>query len=129
MPQNQDVTMLLARVGDDPETTARLFELVYRDLKQIAEAQMRAERADHTLQATALVSEAYVRLIGATELQFSDRRHFFGVAAQAMRRILIDHARSRRRQKRGGGERPRELFEGDAALDIEPDRLLALDEA
>jgi len=125
-----DVTLLLAKAVDDPESTARLFELVYNDLRAIAESQMRAERRDHTLQATALVSEAYVRLIGSTELQYNDRRHFFGVAAQAMRRILIDHARGKLRQKRGGGERPRELLDGDAASDaIEPERMLALDEA
>lgn len=130
MSSTADVTLLLARAGDDPQSTARLFEVVYTDLRAIAEAQMRSERADHTLQATALVSEAYVRLIGSADLQYNDRRHFFGVAAQAMRRILIDHARGRLRQKRGGGERPRELMEGDAATSMmEPERLLALDEA
>jgi len=124
-----DVTHLLAHAHDDPNSAARLFEAVYADLRTIAAAQMRTERDDHTLQPTALVSEAYIRLLGGAPIQFNDRKHFFRVAAEAMRRILVDHARARLADKRGGGDRPRELFESDGAFASEPDRLRALDDA
>jgi RNA polymerase sigma factor (TIGR02999 family) len=124
-----DVTQLLAEAHDDPTSAARLFEAVYADLRAIASAQMRSERDDHTLQPTALVSEAYIRLLGGAPIQFNDRKHFFRVASEAMRRILVDHARARLAEKRGGGERPRELFDSDGAFAMDPDRLIALDEA
>lgn len=124
-----DVTALLARAGEDAESTAKLFELVYADLRAIAEAQMRGERADHTLQATALVSEAYLRLVGPEPIRFEDRKHFFRVASEAMRRILIDHARAKKSLKRGGERLKQELFDEHAGVTMAPDRLLALDEA
>ncbi len=124
-----DVTQLLGEAGESADASARLFEAVYADLRVIAGAQMRGERADHTLQATALVSEAYVRLVGSTPIEFEDRRHFFRVASEAMRRILIDHARARLAEKRGGGKRPRELFDDDGAVSMAPERLLELDDA
>lgn len=124
-----DVTALLQAAGDDAGSTAKLFEVVYADLRVIAEAQMRAERAGHTLQATALVSEAYLRLVGPTPVRFEDRKHFFRVAAEAMRRILIDHARAKKSQKRGGGRAREALMDDHGALSVEPERLLALDEA
>ncbi len=124
---NEDVTVLLH--SDDEASSARLFELVYQDLRAIAGSQMRGERGDHTLQATALVSEAFLRLVGGTEISFHDRRHFFRVAAEAMRRVLVDHARARSADKRGGGRDALTLLDGDGALGIDPDRLLALDEA
>ena len=77
--------------------------LVYRELQQIAHRQMRRERASHTLQTTALVNEAYLRLIDATQVQWQDRLHFFAIASQLMRRVLVDAARSRAYAKRGGG--------------------------
>lgn len=125
-----DVTALLAAAPSDEHAAQRLFDLVYDDLRRIAAAQMRTERADHTLQATALVSEAYLRLCGAEQLEFNDRRHFYRVAAEAMRRILIDHARARLAEKRGGGRARQDLLD-DAAVSatMSPDRLLALDEA
>src|SRR5262245_17820446 len=80
----------------------RLIPLVYAELRSMAEAHIRRERTDHTLQATALVHEAYLRLIGDGYPNWTDRRHFFHAAGEAMRRLLIDHARGRQRDKRGG---------------------------
>ena len=124
-----DVTLLLASAGDDPEAASALFAAVYADLKVIAAAQMRTERAEHTLQATALVGEAYLRLVGDREIAFADRKHFFRVAAEAMRRVLVDHARARLSAKRGAGERGRPLLDDDGAISLDPAKLLAIDEA
>jgi RNA polymerase sigma factor (TIGR02999 family) len=98
-----DVTRLLelASAGDDT-AKATLFDVLYRELRVLAERAMRDERADHTLQPTALVHEAYLRL-ASDRGRFQNRAHFFGVAAGAMRRVLVDHARRRKAQKRGGG--------------------------
>lgn len=124
-----DVTQLLADARSDPESAAELFQAVYADLRRLAASQMKGERADHTLQSTALVSEAYLRLVGGAPIDFADRRHFFRVAAEAMRRVLIDHARARLADKRGGGQRGAELLDADGAVTINPDRVLALDDA
>ncbi len=124
-----DVTQLLAAAGSDPQAAGRLFDAVYADLRAIAAAQMRGERANHTLQATALVSEAYMRLIGVTQIEFADRRHFFRVASEAMRRILVDHARARLADKRGGGQRGQALFDDECGLTTDPGRLLELNDA
>jgi RNA polymerase sigma-70 factor, ECF subfamily len=100
-----DITQLLARVRDGSvEASRELFESVYRELRQLAAHYMRSERKDHTLQPTALVHEAFVRLVNQRELSLESRSHFFGVAANVMRRVLIDHARAHRSQKRGRGE-------------------------
>ena len=97
---DSDVTRLLDAVGTgDRAALQRLYERVYGELRQMAEAGLRRERAGHTLQPTALVNEAYVRLTPA-EGHWQNRRHFFGAAAQAMRRILVDHARRKRADKR-----------------------------
>jgi RNA polymerase sigma factor (TIGR02999 family) len=99
-----EVTVLLERVArGDSAASAELFPLVYQQLRQQAQQYMAGERSGHTLQATALVNEAYVRLVGGANIDFQDRRHFFQVAAQAMRRILVDHARARKAAKRGLG--------------------------
>jgi RNA polymerase sigma factor (TIGR02999 family) len=124
-----DVTQLLLdwRKGD-PAALDKLLPLVYDELRRLAEQYMRRERPDHTLQATALVHEAYLRLVGA-DVQFQDRVHFFAVAAQMMRRILVDHARSYQYAKRGGGARKVSL---DEAIDLSEERaadLVALDDA
>lgn len=99
-----DITRLLHEIDDgDSQASAELLPLVYQELKQLAAARMAAERADHTLQATALVHEAYLRLVGSNDQEGWDSRgHFFGAAAEAMRRILVDHARAKKRLKRGG---------------------------
>lgn len=102
---------------------------MHSDLQRLAASKMRNERGDHTLQATALVNEAYVRLVGADKLAFADRTHFFRVAAEAMRRILIDHARARQTDKRAGLQGQVSLMEGDALFAADPSRLLMLEEA
>lgn len=86
-----------------PQAARDLLPLVYRSLRELAERQMRQERRDHTLQATALVHEAYLRLLGDTEVGWDNRAHFYAAAAEAMRRILIEHARRVGAKKRGGG--------------------------
>ena len=97
------VTRLLADLRDGrPGAAAELIPLVYDELHRLAHGYMRNERAAHTLQATALVNEAYVRLVGAADVTWESRAHFIGVAAQIMRRLLVDHARSRLAAKRGG---------------------------
>jgi RNA polymerase sigma factor (TIGR02999 family) len=108
----------------------RLLPLVYDELRAIAGAQLRSERTGHTLGATALVHEAYVRLADRDRLDVKDRSHFFAVAAQSMRRVLIDHARARRRKKRGLGVEniPLEAVEGLVG-DQAADELISLDEA
>ncbi len=97
-----DVTYILGRIENgDQQASAELLPLVYDELRKLATARMQNERFDHTLQATALVHEAYVRLVDVNQAQDWDSRgHFFSAAAEAMRRILIDHARSKSRQKR-----------------------------
>jgi RNA polymerase sigma-70 factor, ECF subfamily len=99
----QEVTLLLqAWANGDHVALDALIPIVYDELRRMAHRQMSFERADHTLQSDALVNEVYLRLIGAKEVQWSDHAHFFAYAAQLMRRILVDHARSRCRMKRGG---------------------------
>ena len=103
-PSRDDVTALLTNLANgDDRASARLTPLVYNELRRLARSYMRKERSDHTLQATALVHEAYLRLVEQRSVDWQGRAHFFGVAAQMMRRILIDHARSHLRDKRGGG--------------------------
>jgi len=108
---------------------ADLLPLVYESLKELARQRMSLERSGHTLQATALVHEAYLRLVGTSKKGWSDRAHFFHAAAEAMRRILIEHARSRGRVKRGKGSRPVPIHLLDLADDCDHDEILALDEA
>lgn len=102
-PPNHDITRLLAECREgSKEAEAELFDLVYRQLREVAQHHMRRERPGHTLQTTALVNEVYLRLFGS-EINWQNRTHFFAVAAQMMRRILVDHARSRSASKRSGG--------------------------
>ncbi|MBW3534171.1 MAG: sigma-70 family RNA polymerase sigma factor [Gemmatimonadetes bacterium] len=125
-----DATRLLRRVRDgDGEALDRLVAMVYGDLRQVAARQLRHERQDHTLHATALVHEAYVRLAGGDGLDVTDRTHFLAVAARAMRQVLVDHARRRNAAKRGGGWTRTTLTSGDAVLDVDAAELLALDRA
>lgn len=99
-----EVTRLLKQWADgDREALDRLMPLVHGELRKLAAGYMRRERPDHTLQATGLVNEAYLRLVEQRDVRWQDRRHFFGIAAQCMRRILVDHARQRRAGKRGSG--------------------------
>jgi RNA polymerase sigma factor (TIGR02999 family) len=126
-----DVTLILAqlRQGDGREVLDRLFQAVYEELRALARAQLRRERPDHSLQATALVNEAYMRLLAAHRPPPNDRRHFFAVAAQAMRRILIEYARRRGRLKRGGHPIRVTLGNVDDESNVPIEDLLALDEA
>lgn len=131
----RDVTVLIeATARREPGAAGELLALVYGQLHGIARARMREERRDHTLQATALVHEAYLRLVGDRPVQWSGRAHFFHAAAEAMRRILIEHARARGRLKRGGspdGKAPKRvpLSIVDLAAEAEGEEILALDEA
>lgn len=103
-PQHDNVTQLLARAQQgDRRATDELFPLVYDQLRALSQQHLANERTGHTLQATALVNEAYLRLVGDRDVTWESRAHFFGAAAKAIRRILTDHARSRGRIKRGGG--------------------------
>jgi RNA polymerase sigma factor (TIGR02999 family) len=106
-----DLTLLLNRMRQgDRDAGDQAAAIMYRELHRIASREMRRERAGHTLQATALVNEAYLRLAGPSQsLQIQDRAHFFALAAKQMRRVLIDHARSFRAQRRGGGALPLDL--------------------
>ncbi len=128
-PQLNDVTsLLLASRQGDQEALNRLLPLVYNELRRQADRYLRRERSDHTLQATALVHEAYLRLIDQ-KVSWQNRAHFFGVAAEMMRRILIDHARSHQAAKRGSGGIKVSL---DEVLNLSEEKaadLLALDDA
>jgi RNA polymerase sigma-70 factor (ECF subfamily) len=107
-PVRQEITDLLqeaARPDGGDEAHERLYEAVYPELRRMAAGLMRRERPDHTLQATALVNEAYIQLVDRARVEWDGRAHFFGAAARAMRRILVDHARRRRADRRGGGAR------------------------
>ncbi|MEO8055020.1 MAG: sigma-70 family RNA polymerase sigma factor [Acidobacteriota bacterium] len=100
-----EVTKLLREWGaGDREALSRLLPLVYDELRRRAGAVLRSERAGHTLQPTALVHEAYLKLVGGASVDWKDRAHFFGVAARAMRQVLVDHARARNARKRGSGQ-------------------------
>jgi RNA polymerase sigma factor (TIGR02999 family) len=125
-----DITRLLDQWSDgDQNALSELLPLVYSELRKLADHYLRRERSDHTLQPTALVHEAYLRLIGLHDADFHNRAHFYGAAAQVMRRILVDHARSHRAAKRGHGAVPVDLDEAlNIGIDLRLD-LVALDEA
>jgi RNA polymerase sigma factor (TIGR02999 family) len=103
MPASSEVTQLLVEwQNGSPQALERLMPLVYGELRAIARRYLSRERADHTLQSTSLVHEAYFKLVDQRNVQWQNRAHFLGIAAQLMRRILVDHARTAHRQKRGG---------------------------
>lgn len=112
-----------------PFDSKKIAPIVYEQLKRLAHSFLRHERRDHSLQTTALVHEAYLRLADQRKVSWQNRAHFLGIAAQAMRRILVDHARSQRRIKRGGGRKGVALFEEAALIGDTPIDYLALDEA
>jgi RNA polymerase sigma factor (TIGR02999 family) len=111
----------------DRRAAADLLPLVYDELRKLAAARMSEERAGHTLDATALVHEAYLRLVG--DQHFDGRGHFFAAAAEAMRRVLVDHARGKGCQKRGGGREQVDLMDIPGRVDHDPNLLLSLDDA
>ena len=125
-----DVTRLLGdlRNGNE-EAVAKLVPLLYRELRRMAGAYLNSERRNHTLQPTALVHEAYLRLVDQKDVQWQNRQHFFGVSAQVMRRILVDHARSHEAVKRGGAVPRVSLDEAIVISKARSAELLALDEA
>ena len=127
----EDVTQILGMIErGDPDASEQLLPLVYNELKRLATAKMASERFDHTLQATALVHEAYLRLVESCKAaRWDSRGHFFAAAAEAMRRILIENARRKQRMKHGGDMARRELSAAEARAENENLRLLALDEA
>ena len=125
-----DVTRILAAIEQgDVKAVDKLFPLVYQELRQLAAQRMSKEKPGQTLQATALVHEAYIRLVGAENQNWSGRGHFFSAAAEAMRRILVENARRKRRLKRGGDRRRVGLRDIDLAVEAPSDDLIALDEA
>lgn len=129
-PSVEEITRLLVAWGQGDQTALeRLMPLVYEELRRLARRHMNRQRPGHTLQTTALVNEAYLRLIDASQVQWQNRAHFFAVSAQLMRRILVDFARSRKSLKRGGEARQVTL---DDSLEVLSERgadLIALDDA
>jgi RNA polymerase sigma factor (TIGR02999 family) len=131
-PRSEVTRLLLernARGDGGADASRRLFELVYDELRRLAASLMRRERAEHTLQPTALVHEAFLRLTGATGIEWQDRAHFMGIAARAMRQILVDHARRHRAAKRGGGLTRVTLSGAEPAAPEEAAEILDLHEA
>ena len=125
-----EVTKLLIRLTEgDHAVLDALLPAVYDELRRLAANYLRRERASHTLQPTALVHEAYIRLVDQTRVEWQNRAHFFGVAAQMMRRILVDHARSQAAEKRGGDAQKLSLDENIDVSAMRPSELVALDEA
>jgi RNA polymerase sigma factor (TIGR02999 family) len=130
-PPALDLTLLLHRVNaGEAQANEDLIESVYAQLRKIAQNQISRERSDHTLQPTELVHEAYLKMAGHLEHhEWKNRAHFFGAAAEAMRRILINYARSRNTAKRGSGRRPEAINVVELAEDQDPDQILLVDEA
>jgi RNA polymerase sigma factor (TIGR02999 family) len=127
---SNEVTLLLQAWGNgNKEALDRLTALVYRELHQIAGRLMAGQRPNHTLQATALINEVYLRLVDARQVSWQDRTHFFALCARAMRQILVDYARSRDSKKRGGGQFLLELEEGLATNSSPEANLLEVDDA
>ncbi len=130
-PTLDDVTRILCRMETGECTAEELLPAVYEELRGLARRRMAGERAGHTLQATALVHEAWLRLEGTSEPNWKNRNHFFGAAAEAMRRILIDHARKKKSQKRGSGTPTVELDAAELSIVVNApsEELIAVHEA
>lgn len=125
-----EVTRLLTAAASGSDSAAgELLPLVYAELRRVAESYLRRERGDHTLQPTALVHEAYLRLVDQKAASFTNKAHFMRVAARAMRRVLVDHARAHRAAKRGGGAEEMAFDEGLVVIENRAIDMLALDEA
>lgn len=124
-----DVTRLLGELGDSGRADDELFGLVYEELRRLAAARLRSERADHTLSATALAHEAYVKLADQRQTNWKNRAHFFAITARAMRRILMDHARARLTEKRGGDADFVTLGKASSASTPSPEEFMELNDA
>ncbi len=130
MKPEPNVTEILQDLSaGDPTAVERLMPLVYDELRRLAAYYFERERSDHTLQPTALVHEAYLRLVGQNRVEWQNRAHFFGVAAQIMRRLLVDHARRHASGKHGGSQTKISLDEAVSFEKKEPIDLIGLDEA
>jgi RNA polymerase sigma factor (TIGR02999 family) len=126
---NEMTRILSAIEHGDPQAAEQLLPLVYEELRALAAQKLAREKPGQTLQATALVHEAYLRLVGLQDPGWNSRGHFFAAAAEAMRRILVENARRRGRRKRGGDHIRAELIEADLAVDSPSDQVLIVDEA
>lgn len=125
-----DVTQILKNIKlGDQQAASELLPLVYGELRKLAEARMSSERVDHTLQPTALVHEAFLRLVGGQQQLWESRGHFFSAAAESMRRILIDHARAKKSSKRAAPSESSALPKREDSILDDPERLLELNEA
>jgi RNA polymerase sigma-70 factor (ECF subfamily) len=125
-----DITIMLGQLSDgNQQVVNALMPLIYEELHRMAERQLRGERANHTLNSTALVHEAYMKLVDQTRVNWQNRAHFFAIAAQAMRRILINYAQARLAQKRGGGQVVATFNEEEFVRETRAGELVALDEA
>ncbi|HSE96900.1 MAG TPA: ECF-type sigma factor, partial [Blastocatellia bacterium] len=130
MTSSREVTRLLVAWSDgDRAALDKLIPLVYEELRRLANRYMRREKPGHTLQTSALVNEAYLRLIDQRNMRWQNRAHFYAVSAQLMRRILVDHARSHARAKRGGGAMRVSLDEAAVVSQQKAEELIALDDA
>jgi RNA polymerase sigma factor (TIGR02999 family) len=129
-PLSENVTELLLNWGNgDKEALDKLIPLIHHELYRLASRQMKGERRGHTLQTTALVNEAYCKLVDLKHIRWQNRAHFFAIAAQIMRRILIDHAKTRVRAKRGGAAQKISFDETAYLSEARADELISLDEA
>lgn len=132
-PPTSEFTVILQKLGQahgrDAQAVDRLLPLIYRELRAVADGLLRGERRDHTLQPTALVHEAYLRLVGVQDLRLADRAHFLALSARAMRRILVDYARQRSAAKREHGRQRVTLQDSDAACVDGGIEVLELDDA
>jgi RNA polymerase sigma-70 factor, ECF subfamily len=125
-----DVTSLLKKLaGGNQQAASELIPVVYEELHRLAVRHLRRERQDHTLQPTALVHEAYIKLVAQRDADWQSRNHFFAVASKLMRRILVDYARRHLREKRGGGQTKVSLDEAPVVSPQRPDGMLAIDES
>lgn len=126
----ENPTTLLLAFGQGSRAAAdRLLPFVYDELRRLARRHLRRERPDHTLTPTALVHEAFLKLVDPSQVSWRDRQHFFALASSAMRQILIDHARRRQAARRGGGALHLSLLDHDAPVEQQATQLLALDDA
>jgi RNA polymerase sigma factor (TIGR02999 family) len=129
-PKQHDITELLAQWSGGNQTVLdKLYPLVYEELRRIARSYMKREPVGHTLQTTALINEAYVRMVDQKDVRWRNRSHFFAISAQMMRRILVDHARRYLHKKRGGGARKISLDEAMIVAEERSEEVLMLDEA
>lgn len=128
MPDPTPVTLMLQDAGSDPAARSRLLAAVYDELREMARRRLQSERVGHTLQPTALVHEAYMKLVGPAGAPWKHRGHFFGACANAMRQILVEHARARNARKRGGGAVPVTVEAADVADTADLSLVLAVND-